>query len=173
MGGDAVGMSIDSEVNKKSLERANTNPDPQVLCLWLNVNPHQDPPPFGTPARFFGLWHEHRRGAHKGLHEFYWDPQGKGEKLKLAEAEALQVKGEKGGIGAKTKTVPGEAVSVSGGGAGKYVLLLNTWPDNDKAPVDEKDFSYLSYKFLKPEGVHVVPSHHFDQALMNRVLKQD
>ncbi len=23
-------------------------------------------------AGFFGLWHEHRRGSHRGLHEFFW-----------------------------------------------------------------------------------------------------
>eukprot|EP00605_Chrysophyceae_sp_TOSAG23-4_P002916 GSChrysophyteH1.ASY1.ANO1.3211.1 assembled CDS len=46
-----------------------------VLCAWIDVDP--DPPygepPFQSIARFFGLWHEHRRGAHKGLHEFYWE----------------------------------------------------------------------------------------------------
>ncbi len=46
-----------------------------ILCVWIDVDP--DPqygaPPFEAIARFFGIWHEHRRGAHRGLHEFYWE----------------------------------------------------------------------------------------------------
>jgi hypothetical protein len=30
-------------------------------------------PPFETIATFFGIWHEHKRGGHKGLHEFYFE----------------------------------------------------------------------------------------------------
>jgi hypothetical protein len=29
-------------------------------------------PPFYPISKFFGIWHEHRRGAHWGLHAFYW-----------------------------------------------------------------------------------------------------
>ncbi len=29
-------------------------------------------PPFYPIATFFGIWHEHRRSAHYGLHSFYW-----------------------------------------------------------------------------------------------------
>jgi hypothetical protein len=38
------------------------------------VNPIADynPPPFEPISSFFGIWHEHRRGSHKGLHEFYF-----------------------------------------------------------------------------------------------------
>jgi hypothetical protein len=45
-----------------------------VLCLWFDVDPtsERNPPPFEPISSFFGLWHEHRRGSHKGLHEFYW-----------------------------------------------------------------------------------------------------
>jgi len=49
--------------------------EPGVFCLWIDLDPA---PPDGTPqqfesiGRFFGLWHEHRRGAHRGVHQFYW-----------------------------------------------------------------------------------------------------
>lgn len=46
-----------------------------LVCLWIDVNP--DPgfgtPPFEAIASYFGIWHEHRRGSHRGLHEFYWN----------------------------------------------------------------------------------------------------
>lgn len=29
-------------------------------------------PPFKPISTFFGLWHEHRRGAHRGMHRFYF-----------------------------------------------------------------------------------------------------
>mmetsp|Transcript_6505 Transcript_6505/g.9747 ORF Transcript_6505/g.9747 Transcript_6505/m.9747 type:complete len:580 (-) Transcript_6505:202-1941(-) len=46
----------------------------EILCLWIDVDPD---PPYGPPAfqpmaEFFGIWHEHKRGAHNGLHEFYY-----------------------------------------------------------------------------------------------------
>ena len=47
----------------------------KVNCLWINVNPEplsngfQE---FEQIGRFFGIWHEHKRGVHKGVHEFYW-----------------------------------------------------------------------------------------------------
>jgi hypothetical protein len=48
---------------------------PNVYCMWLNLDP--EPPQgmaqeFESVGSFFGLWHEHRRGAHRGVHEFYW-----------------------------------------------------------------------------------------------------
>ena len=46
-----------------------------IFCVWIDVAPDGDgyrPPPFEPIARFFGLWHEHKRGAHRGLHEFYF-----------------------------------------------------------------------------------------------------
>ena len=48
---------------------------PNVYCMWLNLDP--EPPQgmaqeFESVGGFFGLWHEHRRGAHRGVHEFYW-----------------------------------------------------------------------------------------------------
>jgi hypothetical protein len=30
-------------------------------------------PPFKPISSFFGLWHEHRRGAHRGMHRFYFE----------------------------------------------------------------------------------------------------
>ena len=46
----------------------------EIICLWVSVNPSCESPhvPFSPIATFFGLWHEHRRGNHQGLHEFYW-----------------------------------------------------------------------------------------------------
>ena len=47
-----------------------------LLCVWINVNPDSmwgRPPEFEKISSFFGLWHEHRRGAHRGLHELYWE----------------------------------------------------------------------------------------------------
>lgn len=49
--------------------------DPAVLCLWVNVNPEIDAHQSGffQISDFFGVWHEYRRGAYKGVREFYWD----------------------------------------------------------------------------------------------------
>lgn len=45
-----------------------------VICAWIDVLHEQatSNPPFSPISNFFGLWHEHRRGAHWGLHKFYW-----------------------------------------------------------------------------------------------------
>lgn len=47
----------------------------KVHCVWIDLNfepsfngIHE----FEPISRFFRLWHEHKRGAHKGVHEFYW-----------------------------------------------------------------------------------------------------
>jgi hypothetical protein len=46
----------------------------RILCLWINIATEADyNPPFETVGRFFGIWHEHKRGNHKGLHEFYFE----------------------------------------------------------------------------------------------------
>ena len=45
----------------------------KVLCLWIN---EENDSRFRVFAKVFGLWHEHKRGVHKGLHEFYWKPKG-------------------------------------------------------------------------------------------------
>jgi len=48
-----------------------------VYCLWIHVD--TEPGDYGQPAefepiaRFFGIWHEHKRGSHRGLHEFYFE----------------------------------------------------------------------------------------------------
>ncbi len=47
----------------------------EVVCVWIDV-PHDapfNPPPFQPISNFFGIWHEHKRGNHRGLHEFYWE----------------------------------------------------------------------------------------------------
>ena len=46
-----------------------------IICIWLDVMPEGRggrPPAFEPLARFFGIWHEHSRGVHKGMHEFYY-----------------------------------------------------------------------------------------------------
>lgn len=45
-----------------------------LFCIWIDVEPAPDygHPPFETISSAFGIWHEHRRGCHRGLHEFYW-----------------------------------------------------------------------------------------------------
>jgi hypothetical protein len=47
----------------------------QILCVWLDIstNCENGPVPFTPVAQFFGIWHEHRRGGHHGLHEFFWE----------------------------------------------------------------------------------------------------
>jgi hypothetical protein len=46
----------------------------KVLCVWINVPTMVDyNPPFETIAKFFNIWHEHKRGGHHGLHEFYFE----------------------------------------------------------------------------------------------------
>jgi hypothetical protein len=45
-----------------------------LFCIWIDVEPAPETghPPFEAISSTFGLWHEHRRGCHNGLHEFYW-----------------------------------------------------------------------------------------------------
>lgn len=47
----------------------------EIICLWMDIstNCESHPVPFEPVAAFFGIWHEHRRGNHRGLHEFYWE----------------------------------------------------------------------------------------------------
>lgn len=46
----------------------------QIICLWIDVPTECEGRPvlFEAVSNFFGLWHEHRRGNHNGLHEFYF-----------------------------------------------------------------------------------------------------
>lgn len=40
------------------------------VCVWIvSSRENQD---FNGISRFFGIWHEHSRGAHGGIHEFYF-----------------------------------------------------------------------------------------------------
>ncbi len=47
----------------------------ELLCVWIDVahDAPYNPPPFQHIANFFGIWHEHKRGNHRGLHEFFWE----------------------------------------------------------------------------------------------------
>eukprot|EP00928_Gymnodinium_smaydae_P026909 TRINITY_DN20979_c0_g1_i2.p1 TRINITY_DN20979_c0_g1~~TRINITY_DN20979_c0_g1_i2.p1 ORF type:complete len:318 (+),score=49.37 TRINITY_DN20979_c0_g1_i2:277-1230(+) len=49
----------------------------KTLAVWISVDPDPAPqgrkdPAFAPVAKFFGIWHEARRGAHRGLHELWW-----------------------------------------------------------------------------------------------------
>ena len=47
-----------------------------VICMWFSADPDPldgRPPDFEPISKFFGIWHEHKRGAHNGIHEFYWE----------------------------------------------------------------------------------------------------
>ena len=41
--------------------------------MWIDLDPEPHGyAPFEVIGGFFGIWHEHRRGAHRNMHEFYW-----------------------------------------------------------------------------------------------------
>jgi len=47
----------------------------KLYCIWIDLdpNPPENRPQLFKPiGEFFGIWHEHKRGAHRGVHEFYW-----------------------------------------------------------------------------------------------------
>ena len=44
----------------------------QTLAIWINANLSPYRKDFEPIANFFGIWHEHQRGSHCGVHEFYW-----------------------------------------------------------------------------------------------------
>lgn len=58
----------------KDLHQLITEPN-GLLCVWISANPSPAdgfPPEFEQISRFFGLWHEHHRGSHGGVHETYF-----------------------------------------------------------------------------------------------------
>lgn len=47
-----------------------------IYCVWIKAEPEPaeyERPAFEPVAAFFGLWHEHKRSAHRGLHDFFWE----------------------------------------------------------------------------------------------------
>lgn len=60
----------------EELITSSTSSSLSLFCIWIDVEPAPDygHPPFETISSVFGIWHEHRRGCHRGLHEFYWSP---------------------------------------------------------------------------------------------------
>lgn len=52
---------------------------PSLYCIWINLKIEGDwgiPAPFEPVAQLFGIWHEHKRGSRRGLHEFHWMDNG-------------------------------------------------------------------------------------------------
>ncbi|CAE7545308.1 POMGNT1 [Symbiodinium natans] len=49
-----------------------------ALAVWINISPEDVKKKsgakegFSSVAKFFGLWHEGQRAAHRGLHELWW-----------------------------------------------------------------------------------------------------
>jgi hypothetical protein len=42
-----------------------------VVCVWISAHPDANEE-FNMIAGYFKIWHEHKRGSHRGLHSFYW-----------------------------------------------------------------------------------------------------
>jgi hypothetical protein len=130
--------------------------DSVVLCAWLNVDPE---PPFGSPpfqgiSTLFGLWHEHRRGAHKGLHEFYWE--GKYILLLNTFQPATPAQGHGGTHGAHGRAKGTRSAGTGGDGAAAGHTGANK-------------FSYSTYASLKPADVPVLPARSFNQQLVQAI----
>lgn len=68
-------MLIKRCVHVKDLQQLVSDPK-GLFCVWISANPS---PPDGVPSefthisRFFGLWHEHHRGSHGGVHETFYE----------------------------------------------------------------------------------------------------
>jgi len=53
-------------------EEAETEAETDALALWFTQKPRDaEATLFGEIARFFGIWHEMRRGAHNGVHQLW------------------------------------------------------------------------------------------------------
>jgi hypothetical protein len=48
-----------------------TGVEPSILCIWISVNPDNNPD-FASISGFFKIWHEYKRGSYHGIHEFYF-----------------------------------------------------------------------------------------------------
>lgn len=130
-----------------------------VLCLWLDVEPEGRfgaQPPFQPVAEFFGIWHEHQRGVHKGLHEFYF---GRGAKqyILLLNVHQSSDGGSAGGgrgnrrQGHETFALPSS--SESGGSASPMVKL-----------------AARNYRYLKPADAAILSPGEFSSDLKQRLL---
>ena len=53
----------------------------QVLAIWVRANVAPNRKDFERISPFFGIWHEHQRGAHCGVHEFWWCKPGSAERI--------------------------------------------------------------------------------------------
>ncbi|CAM9799729.1 unnamed protein product, partial [Ectocarpus fasciculatus] len=69
-----VAHQIEQCAHAGSVDEIISAPAGTVLCVWINVAHEMatSNPPFKPISSFFGLWHEHRRGAHRGMHRFYF-----------------------------------------------------------------------------------------------------
>ena len=130
-----------------------------VLCLWLEVEPEGHfgaQPPFQPVAEFFGIWHEHQRGVHKGLHEFYF---GQGAKQYILLLNVYPSSGAGGGGARRGRRQQGQETlalpSPGGGGASadaKGKLLAR------------------NYGYLKPADAVILSPREFNPDLKQRIL---
>ena len=79
-----------------------------VYCIWIREDPD---PRFGTPpfqpiAKVFGIWHEHKRGVHRGMHEFYWNPSKDDQREKSYILVLNTIGGDKSYQSLKPASVP-------------------------------------------------------------------
>jgi len=139
--------------------------DAAVLCIWIDVDP--DPqygsPPFEPIARFFGIWHEHRRGAHKGLHEFYWENKyvlllNTYMSRDAAQTQRQYQKQRHTSSGTTADTAGNGNKGGGGGGDGAgppdYMSLL---------------YAASTYKQLMPKEVPTLLPQHFNDQLMKKI----
>ena len=63
---------IEKSVPFSSFNDFNTIKPGETLTIWISASVAPNRKDFEPIAGFFGIWHEHQRGSHCGVHEFYW-----------------------------------------------------------------------------------------------------
>ena len=115
-----------------------------MYCIWIDVSidgSGYGPPEFEPIASFFGIWHEHRRGGHKGLHEFYWDA------FHGSASASSSV------VGASSTSSSSSDVSLTP--PSSYVLLLNVRQDG-MGNID-------NYRSKKPDYARILKASDFNK----------
>lgn len=126
-----------------------------ILCIWLDLAPDGQfgsRPPFQPIAEFFGIWHEHQRGVHKGLHEFYFGP-GAAQYILLLNLYSV--------------AGPPRRRSRRHGG-GQFALSS---PHADAGDSTGSKLSARNYGYLKPADVTVLSAGEFSQSLRQRIVE--